>query len=136
MENLTLLGTGATKPAKKLEAFKNEYPGRNYVVTLTTDEFTSLCPITGQPDFANIILRYIPNQQILESKSFKLYLWSYRNEGIFYEALINKILDDIVQILEPHYCQVVGEFKARGGVLIKVEAVFPDASIEKMTESA
>jgi len=121
LDDLTLLGREA-KPSKRLETFPNRHPDRRYVVRLETDEFTCLCPATGQPDFANILVEYIPNQKILESKSFKLYLWSYRNEGVFHEHVINKILEDLVAALEPHWCRVVGAFQIRGGINITVEA--------------
>jgi 7-cyano-7-deazaguanine reductase len=121
LENLTLLGREA-KPSKKLEAFPNRSPGRYYVVTLETSEFTCVCPATGQPDFATITVAYVPDQKIVESKSFKLYLWSYRDEGVFHEHVINKILDDLVETLDPHWIKVTGLFNPRGGIGIKVEA--------------
>ncbi|MBI5354476.1 MAG: NADPH-dependent 7-cyano-7-deazaguanine reductase QueF [Chloroflexi bacterium] len=111
-------------PNKQLEAFPNRDPGRFYLVTLETDEFTCLCPITGQPDFAKIIVKYIPDKAIVESKSFKLYLWSYRNEGVFHEHVVNTMLDDLVKILDPHWCKVTGIFSIRGGISIKVETEF------------
>ncbi len=121
LEGLTLLGKEA-KPSKELETFPNHHPDRRYVVRLESEEFTCLCPATGQPDFANIVVEYIPNQKILESKSFKLYLWSYRNEGVFHEHVTNTILDDLVAALEPHWCRVTGAFNIRGGIHITVEA--------------
>jgi 7-cyano-7-deazaguanine reductase len=121
LKDLTLLGNG-NKPSKKLEAFPNHTPGRYYLVTLETDEFTCICPATGQPDFANILVEYVPDKKIVESKSFKLYLWSYRNEGAFHEHVVNQILDDLVAALDPHYCKVTGEFNIRGGIGISVEA--------------
>ena len=120
-EDLSLLGRPTTGPVKKLETFPNRHPGREYTVTLTTAEFTAVCPITGQPDFATITIRYCPDAKILESKSLKLYLWSYREEGIFHEHATNVILDDLVAALEPKWCEVVGEFNARGGIAIKIE---------------
>ncbi len=121
LKDLTLLGRKA-RPSKKLEAFPNRTPGRYYLVTLETDEFTCLCPVTGQPDFATIRVAYVPDQKIVESKSYKLYLWSYRNEGVFHEHVVNTILDDLVKVLEPHYIRVVGEFNIRGGIAITVSA--------------
>jgi 7-cyano-7-deazaguanine reductase len=94
LDGLTVLGRDA-KPSKNLETFPNHTPGRFYTVALTTDEFTCVCPATGQPDFATIRVRYVPDQLILESKSFKLYLWSYRNEGVFHEHVVNTIPDDL-----------------------------------------
>lgn len=118
--DLTILGKQA-QPSKKLEAFPNKNPGRYYKVTLETEEFTCLCPITGQPDFAKIRIEYVPDTKIVESKSLKLYLWSYRNEGAFHEHVVNTILDDLVAILDPHYIKVTGVFNIRGGIGITVE---------------
>ncbi len=123
LSGLTLLGRDA-KPSKKLETFPNHHPGRRYVVTLHSDEFTCVCPATGQPDFAAITIQYTPDQKILESKSLKLYLWSYRNEGVFHEHVTNTILDDLVAALDPHWCKVTAEFKVRGGISITVEAEY------------
>ena len=121
LEGLTLLGREA-KPSKKLEAFPNRSPERYYLVKLETDEFTCLCPMTGQPDFAHIRVLYVPDQKVVESKSLKLYLWSYRNEGAFHEHVVNKILADLVNILDPHWIKVTGVFNVRGGIGITVEA--------------
>jgi len=96
LDGLTILGHQA-KPGKNLEAFPNHNPGRFYRVRLETDEFTCVCPMTGQPDFASIRVDYVPDKMVVESKSFKLYLWSYRNEGVFHEHVINTILDDLVK---------------------------------------
>ncbi len=120
-EDLTILGRKA-QPSKKLEAFPNRNPGRYYKVTLETEEFTCLCPITGQPDFARIRIEYVPDTKIVESKSLKLYLWSYRNEGAFHEHVVNTILDDLVAVLDPHYLKVTGVFNIRGGIGITVES--------------
>ena len=119
---LTLLGRPVTEPVRQLETFPNQHPGRRYTVTLVCPEFTCLCPMTGQPDFATITIRYIPDQRIVESKSLKLYLWSYRNDGAFHEHVTNQILDDLVQALDPLSCQVTGEFAVRGGITITIEA--------------
>jgi 7-cyano-7-deazaguanine reductase len=119
--NLSLLGR-PSNPSKKLEAFPNKTPGRFYLVTLESDEFTCLCPVTGQPDFAHIQVHYVPDEKIVESKSFKLYLWSYRDEGAFHEHVVNRILDDLVSTLEPHWCKVTGVFNIRGGIGITVTA--------------
>ena len=121
LDGLTLLGAGAV-PSKRLETFPNHHPDRDYVVRLETDEFTCICPATGQPDFATITVEYVPDQRILESKSFKLYLWSFRNEGVFHEHVTNTILDDLVGTLEPRWCRVRGAFGVRGGIRITVEA--------------
>jgi len=121
LEGLTILGK-ESKPSKKLEAFPNRTPGRYYRVTLAADEFTCLCPMTGQPDFASLLVQYVPDQMVVESKSFKLYLWSFRDEGVFHEHVINQILDDLVHTLDPHWCRVTGVFNIRGGIKITVDA--------------
>lgn len=123
LEGLTLLGRKAS-PTKKLETFPNRSPDRYYQVTLETDEFTCLCPATGQPDFASIRVQYVPDEKIVESKSYKLYLWSFRDEGVFHEHVINRILDDLVEALNPHWIKVTGVFNVRGGIGITVEAEF------------
>jgi 7-cyano-7-deazaguanine reductase len=122
LKDLTLLGQGTTQPSKQLETFPNKHPNRRYKVRLETDEFTAVCPITGQPDFARLQVEYIPNEKIVESKSFKLYIWSFRNEGIFHEHVTNMILDDLIEALDPHWCRVVADFSVRGGIGITVEA--------------
>jgi 7-cyano-7-deazaguanine reductase len=121
LAGLTLLGHNA-QPSKQLETFPNRNPDRRYTVTLVTDEFTCVCPATGQPDFATITIQYIPDQRIVESKSLKLYLWSYRQEGVFHEHVVNTILDDLVAALDPHAIEVTGAFKVRGGISITVVA--------------
>ena len=121
LEGLTILG-GKAEPSRRLETFPNHSPERDYIIRLETDEFTCLCPATGQPDFATIRVAYIPGPKILESKSFKLYLWSFRNEGVFHEHLTNLVLEDLVKALEPRWCRVEAEFKVRGGIGITVEA--------------
>lgn len=123
LDGLTLLGRDA-KPTKKLETFPNRHPERDYMVTLKTAEFTCVCPATGQPDFANLAIQYIPDKRIVESKSLKLYLWSYRDEGIFHEHVTNVILDDLVSVLKPRWCKVTADFSVRGGIAIIVEAEY------------
>ena len=122
-KGLTLLGKPA-KPGKKLEAFPNRAPGRYYLVTLETDEFTCICPLTKQPDFASILVQYVPDKKIIESKSFKLYLWSYRNKGVFHEHFVNILLDDFIKAIDPHWCRITGEFNIRGGIGITVKAEY------------
>ncbi len=123
LSGLTLLGK-PSKPTRKLETFPNRHPKRDYVITLQTEEFTCVCPKTGQPDFAKIKIQYIPDQKIIESKSLKLYLWSFRNEGVFHEHVTNIILDDLVAALKPRWCKVSAEFAVRGGIGITVDAEF------------
>jgi len=105
-----------TKPTKELEIFSNPHPERDYLISFECPEFTCLCPKTGQPDFATIRIRYVPDKQCVELKSLKLYLWSYRNEGAFHEAVTNRIMDDIVAATKPRFIEVVGDFMVRGGI--------------------
>ena len=121
---LTILARRKTRPVRRLEAFPNRHPGRPYVVTMVSPEFTCVCPMTGQPDFGTITIRYVPDRLILESKSLKLYLWSFRNEGTFHEHATNRILDDVVKALRPLSCKVTGAFNVRGGISITVEAEY------------
>jgi 7-cyano-7-deazaguanine reductase len=109
-------------PTKKLETFPNPNPKRPYEVRFETDEFTCICPMTGQPDFASIVITYIPKATCVELKSLKLYLWSYRDEGAFHEAVTNRILDDLVTAIAPAYARVEGDFKIRGGIRTIVTA--------------
>ncbi len=105
-----------------LEIFPNNYPGRPYMISIEFPEFTSLCPVTGQPDFATIILEYVPDAHIVESKSFKLYMFAYRNHRTFMETVTNQMLDDFVQVLDPHWLRVKGIFLPRGGTRLHVFA--------------
>ena len=123
LAGLTLLGKPA-KPIRKLETFPNHNDKRDYVITLQTEEFTCVCPKTGQPDFAKVKIQYIPDKKIIESKSLKLYLWSFRNEGVFHEHVTNIILDDLVAALQPRWCKVSTEFAVRGGIGITVDAEY------------
>jgi len=123
LENLTLLG-GNAAPGRTLETFPNHHPQRDYTVTMQTKEFTCLCPMTGQPDFAQLTIRYIPDKLLLESKSLKLYLSSFRSEGGFHEHVANTILDDIVKAVAPRWCKVNAEFAVRGGIAITVEGEY------------
>lgn len=111
-----------TAPSKALETFPNPNPGRDYEIAMECPEFTCLCPRTGQPDFATIRIRYVPSELCVELKSLKLYLWSYRNEGAFHEAVINRILDDLVQAVKPKAMTVIGDFNVRGGIRTTVTA--------------
>jgi len=105
-----------------LETFANPHPRREYEIEHVCPEFTSVCPITGQPDFATIRIRYVPDQHCVELKSLKLYLWAFRNEGHFYEDVTNLILDDLVGVMDPIRIEVVGEFNVRGGIHSTVRA--------------
>ena len=105
-----------TRPSTELETFPNPRPERDYTIEMDCPEFTSVCPMTGQPDFGAIRISYVPDQQCLELKSLKLYLWSYRERGIFYEAATNQILDDLVAACTPRRMTVVGDFNVRGGI--------------------
>jgi 7-cyano-7-deazaguanine reductase len=124
---LTLLGKERNQPSRQLETFPNTHIGRRYTVTFDCPEFTCVCPMTGQPDFATITIKYIPDEKILESKSLKLYLWSYRNEGVFHEHVTNQILDDLVEALEPLEMTVTGAFNVRGGIGLTVETHYQKA---------
>lgn len=122
---LSLLGKGPTKPQRKLETFPNRYPDRETTITFHCTEFTCLCPITGQPDFATLEVSYVPDKLILESKSLKLYLWTYRDVGIFHEELVNELLDALSDHLKPQWIRVTGQFNVRGGIAIEVTAEKP-----------
>jgi len=111
-----------SQPSKNLEKFPNPAPERDYQIDFECPEFTCLCPKTGQPDFATIRIEYVPDAVCVELKSLKLYLWSFRQEGYFHEAVTNHILDDLVALLSPRYMTVSGEFRVRGGIHTTVEA--------------
>ena len=122
-ENLTLLGNQQTEyrmdyDPSVLEAFQNKHPENDYWVRFNCPEFTSLCPITGQPDFATIQIDYIPNIKMVESKSLKLYLFSFRNHGAFHEDCVNIIMKDLIKLMAPKYIEVTGFFTPRGGISI------------------
>jgi 7-cyano-7-deazaguanine reductase len=105
-----------SQPSRALESFPNPRPERDYEIRFNCPEFTCLCPVTGQPDFATIRIRYTPNERCVELKSLKLYLWSFRDEGQFHEAITNRILDDLVALLSPRFMAVEGDFYVRGGI--------------------
>jgi 7-cyano-7-deazaguanine reductase len=133
LKNLSLLGRAETRlPASPeeatLEIFPNQRPGRRYWITLNAPEFSSLCPVTGQPDSARIIIRYVPGDTIVETKSLKFYLASFRNQPAFNEEIVNRILDDLVAALKPLELVVRGEFAPRGGIQLTTEATYPEAS--------
>lgn len=109
-----------SKSEKTLETFPNPCRDRDYHIHMEIPEFTCLCPKTGQPDFATLILDYIPEKKCIELKSLKLYIWSYRNEGVFHEAVTNKILDDLVAVLTPRYIRLIARFYVRGGIFTNV----------------
>ncbi len=112
----------STQPSRNLDTFPNPKPDRHYVITCECPEFTCLCPKTGQPDFATVVVRYTPDQRCFELKSFKLYLWSFRNEGAFHEAVTNRICDDLVQAIHPRWMEVTLRFTVRGGITTTVTA--------------
>ena len=119
-----------------LESFENKHPGNDYWVQFNCPEFTSLCPITGQPDFAEIKILYIPDKRMVESKSLKLYLFSFRNHGDFHEDCVNTIMKDLVKLMQPKYIEVIGLFTPRGGISIYPYANYgqPGTKYEKMAE--
>lgn len=121
-EELTVLGRKVEAPADYdpaiLEAFDNAHPERDYIVTLRCPEFTTLCPITGQPDFGTLLINYIPHLKMVESKSLKLYLFGFRNHGDFHEDVTNIVMDDLIALMTPKYIEVKGLFVPRGGIAI------------------
>ena len=122
-ENVTLLGQAGVKyksdyAPEVLETFVNKHPGNDYFVKFNCPEFTSLCPITGQPDFATIYISYVPGELMVESKSLKLYLFSFRNHGDFHEDCVNIIMKDLIKLMDPKYIEVWGKFTPRGGISI------------------
>ena len=111
----------------RLETFPNPKPERDYVIEHTCPEFTAVCPKTGQPDFATLVLTYVPDRLCVELKSLKMYLWGYRNEGIYYEAVTNRIADDLVKAMKPRSLTLVGRFGVRGGISSVVTASYTKA---------
>lgn len=111
-----------SKPTKKIETFKNPNSERDYVIEIDCPEFTCLCPVTGQPDFASICVKYIPQKLCVELKSLKLYLWSFRDEGAFHEAVTNEILDNLVLAIGPKWMEIRAVFNVRGGITTTVTA--------------
>jgi 7-cyano-7-deazaguanine reductase len=129
--SLKLLGQAAvhypaSPSSKTLETFQNEYSSRRYWIRFECPEFTSMCPVTGQPDFAMITIEYVPDSLCIESKSLKFYLASYRNTRSFNEEIVNRILEDLVTACRPRQAIVYGEFAARGGISVSVDARYPD----------
>lgn len=111
-----------TTPSRNLETFPNPEPGRDYTIRMDLPEFTCLCPLTGQPDFARLKLEYVPEALCVELKSLKLYLWSFRDEGAFHEAITNRIADDLVQAIEPRFLRLRAIFNVRGGIYTEIVA--------------
>lgn len=137
LEGVTLLGNQGTKypddyAPGMLETFENKHPEREYVVTFDCPEFTTLCPKTGQPDFGHIYISYIPRHRMVESKSLKLYLFSFRNHGDFHEDCVNIIMKDLVRLMKPRYIEVRGIFMPRGGISIVPFANYGDADHQDM----
>ena len=112
----------STQPSKELETFENQYPEKDYTIRIRIPEFTCLCPKTGQPDFAELLLEYVPNQLCVELKSLKLYMWSFREEGAFHEKVTNDILADIVKATQPRFMRLTADFNVRGGIYTQVVA--------------
>jgi 7-cyano-7-deazaguanine reductase len=111
-----------TQPSRTLETFANPEPGREYLIRHECPEFTAICPVTGQPDFGRIVVLYTPDRLCVELKSFKLYLWSFRDEGHYFEQVTNQILDDLVRAVQPRRMTVIGDFNVRGGISSRVVA--------------
>lgn len=116
----------ATQPSRELETFPNPKPERDYTIRIRIPEFTCLCPKTGQPDFAHLLLEYVPDQLCVELKSLKLYMWSYRDEGAFHEAVTNQILEDLANATRPRFMRLTAEFFVRGGIDTTVVAEHRD----------
>ena len=140
LQGVTLLGAAGTKYAdtyspQVLETFKNKHPENEYLVTLNCPEFTSLCPKTGQPDFAKIVIQYIPREDMVESKSLKLYLFSFRNQGDFHEDWVNIIMKDLIRLMNPRYIEVKGIFTPRGGISIYPFANYGDEQHRQMAQA-
>ena len=112
----------ATRPSKSLETFANPTPERDYLVHIEIPEFTCLCPMTGQPDFATLLLDYVPDRRNVELKALKLYIWSYRDEGAFHEAVTNRIVDDLVLAMKPRFLRLTAKWYVRGGLFTSVVA--------------
>lgn len=110
----------ATQPSKDLQAFDNPQLGRDFTIRIDTPEFTCLCPLTGQPDFAKITIEYVPDKSCIELKSLKLYFWTFRDRGAFHEAVTNEFLDDIVAVIQPNFMRIRADFNVRGGVYTSV----------------
>jgi len=111
-----------SKPSLSLDTFPNPNPGRDYLIHMEIPEFTCLCPKTGQPDFATLLLDYIPDKKCVELKSLKLYVWSYRNQATFHEAVTNRMLDDLVKAIQPRFMRLIARFYVRGGIFTTVSA--------------
>ncbi len=124
-----------TKPSKELETFDNPNPDRDYVIRIRIPEFTCLCPKTGQPDFATLYLEYIADRTCVELKALKLYIWSFRDEGAFHEAITNRMLDDLVRATRPRYMKLTADFNVRGGIFTTVVADYrnPDWTPQEST---
>ena len=140
LQGVTLLGNQGTEykfgyNPEVLEAFENKHPGNDYWVRFNCPEFTSLCPITGQPDFAEIRINYLPGQRMVESKSLKLYLFSFRNHGDFHEDCVNIIMKDLIALMDPKYIEVEGIFNPRGGIRILPFANWADADHQAMVQA-
>ena len=113
-----------SRPSKNLDTFKNPAADRDYEIVFDCPEFTCLCPLTGQPDFAKLTIRYVPDQRCVELKSLKLYLWSFRDEGAFHEAVTNRICDDLVKSVQPRHIVVEGDWFIRGGIATRVRVEY------------
>lgn len=140
LQGVSLLGNQGTKyptdyAPEVLETFLNKHPENEYLVTLNCPEFTSLCPKTGQPDFGKIVISYIPRERMVESKSLKLYLFSFRNHGDFHEDCVNIIMKDLVRLMDPKYLEVRGDFMPRGGISIIPFANYADAEHEDLRKA-
>lgn len=124
------MGENTFKTDGTIDSFENQHPGRNYEIEFNAAEFTSVCPMTGQPDFGELTIVYVPDRRCIELRSFKFYLQTFRNRGIFYEDVVNVVLDDIVAAISPRSATVIGDFNTRGGILARVTASYPEDAID------
>lgn len=123
------MGENTFKTDGTIDSFENQHASRNYEIEFTAAEFTSVCPMTGQPDFGELTIVYVPDRRCIELRSFKFYLQTFRNRGIFYEDVVNVVLDDIVAAISPRSATVIGDFNTRGGILARVTASYPEDAI-------
>lgn len=124
------MGENTFKTDGTIDSFENQHPARNYEIEFTATEFTSVCPMTGQPDFGELTIVYVPDKRCIELRSFKFYLQTFRNRGIFYEDVVNVVLDDIVAAISPRAATVIGDFNTRGGISARVTASYPEDAID------
>ncbi len=124
------MGENTFKTDGTIDSFENRHADRNYEIQFDATEFTSVCPMTGQPDYGALTIVYVPDRRCIELRSFKFYLQTFRNRGIFYEDVVNEVLEDIVTAISPRSATVIGDFNTRGGISARVTASYPDAALD------